>query len=815
MPFLQALFSSGAFMPHGHCYLWEPGLVWLHVVSDVSIWLAYVAISTTLVILVRRVRDLPFQWVYVCFGVFIVSCGFTHFMEVWTVWKPLYWLAGGIKAITAFASVGTAVILPALLPRVSAFAQSVRVADEKGIELETAFHDLGTMYEKARELEKLKTDFFANVSHELRTPLALILGPTEKLLAKSSGQEERRDLELIARNARTLLKHVNDLLDVAKLEAGKMTLDYSAVDAARLIRRIAAHFEGNARERNIELVVSAPPAAPAEIDQEKLERVLLNLLSNALRYASSDGRVSCRLRLDGGDLVVEIGDSGPGVRPELREAIFERFRQGEGGVTRQFGGTGLGLAIARDFVEMHRGFITVGDAEEGGALFTVRFPAKAPAGASVRRAALEAEQPRLDEAARQSLETLRTAIGAVDPGEPAGQPTVLVVEDNPEMNRFICESLSRRYRTIPARDGAEGLRLASKSSPDLVLTDVMMPVVSGDALVRELRSRREFDGIPVILLTAKADDELRVRLLREGAQDYLMKPFSVEELRARIDNLVTMKRARDVLQSELSSHLMDLEKLAGDAVARKRELEAALDAMRVAREHAENAGQIRNRFLQLVTHELKTPLTSLQLQLDRLRRDSESLTPRQQELVERMRRSSVRLLDLIEAILEQARIEAGRLSIDVAPFVPADLAAEIVEELKPQAEISGSTITLDAPPSEPFSTDPRLFRLIVANLVGNAIKHGGPGTVTVAVHTVDGTCRVTVGDRGPGIPADKQAMIFEPFAQLESVDVKHTPGVGLGLALVRDIVRALGGEVILESVPGRGALFVVTLPART
>ncbi|HKF45203.1 MAG TPA: ATP-binding protein [Thermoanaerobaculia bacterium] len=813
MPFLQAVFSSGAFMPHGHCYLWEPGLVWLHVVSDVSIWLAYVAISATLLILVRRVRDLPFQWIYIAFGVFIVSCGFTHFMEVWTVWKPLYWLSGGIKAITAFASVGTAVILPALLPKVSALAQSVRVADEKGIELETAFHDLGSMYEKARELEKLKTDFFANVSHELRTPLALILGPTEKLLATAVGKEERRDLELIARNARTLLKHVNDLLEVAKLEAGKVTLDYSAVDAARLIRRIASHFEGNARERSIEFELSTPETAPVEIDQEKLDRVFLNLFSNAFRYASSDGKVSCRVRLDDGNFVVEIGDSGPGVRPELRKVIFERFRQGDGGSTRQFGGTGLGLAIARDFVEMHGGFIGVGDAEEGGALFTVRVPAKAPAGAVVRRMA-PGEEARLAEAARQSLETLRTAVGAAEPSESSELPTVLVVEDNPEMNRFICENLSKRYRAVPARDGAEGLRLAADVSPDLVLADVMMPIVSGDAMVREMRARREFDGVPVILLTAKADDELRLRLLREGAQDYLMKPFSVEELRARIDNLVTMKRARDVLRRELASHVVDLEKLAGEAVARKRELESALESMRVAREHAENAGQIRNRFLQLVSHELKTPLTSLQLQLDGLRRDSESLTPRQRDLVERMRRSSVRLLDLIEAILEQARIEAGRLSIQVAPFVPAELAAEIVEELKPQAESSGSTITLDAPSSRPFPTDPRLFRLILANLLGNAIKHGGPGAITVAVHTEDGTCRLTVGDRGPGIPAEKQAMIFEPFAQLESVDAKHTPGVGLGLALVRDIVRALGGEVILESVPGRGALFVVTLPAR-
>jgi signal transduction histidine kinase len=236
--------------------------------------------------------------------------------------------------------------------------------------------------------------------------------------------------------------------------------------------------------------------------------------------------------------------------------------------------------------------------------------------------------------------------------------------------------------------------------------------------------------------------------------------------------------------------------------------------MRFAREHAEKASQIKNKFLQLVSHELKTPLASLQLQLDRLRRDPEPLTPRQQELVQKMRRSSVRLLDLIEAILEHARIEAGRLAIAVSPFVPAELAAEIVEELRPQAEISGSTITLDAPASPPFPSDPRLFRLILVNLVGNAIKHGGPGEISVRVHSGDAGCRMVVGDRGPGIPTEKQAMIFEPFAQLENVDAKHTPGVGLGLALVRDIVRALGGNVTLDSTPGRGSVFVVTLPAK-
>lgn len=198
---------------------------------------------------------------------------------------------------------------------------------------------------RVKELDELKTQFFANVSHELRTPLALVLGPTQRLLAAGGlTDEQRHDIEVIDRNAWTLLKQVNDLLDVAKLDAGQVGVNYAEVDLARLVRLTAAHFEAFARERQISFSVRTPASVIAQADLEKLQRVFLNLLSNAFKFVPAGGRVSLELRVEGDRALATVQDNGPGVKAELREAIFERFRQGESGSRRGFGGTGLGLA---------------------------------------------------------------------------------------------------------------------------------------------------------------------------------------------------------------------------------------------------------------------------------------------------------------------------------------------------------------------------------------------------------------------------------------------------------------------------------------
>ncbi|MFB2923250.1 PAS domain S-box protein [Aerosakkonema funiforme] len=618
------LLVANGFLPHGHCYLWKPSLVWLHIISDTLIGLAYVAISGTLAYLVYKSRqDIPFHWMFLLFGTFIVACGSTHFMEVWTLWTPTYWLAGELKLITAVASVTTAVILPSLVPQVLGLVEDAKISQERKLKLEVANQELEELAHKLKELDRLKTQFFANVSHELRTPLALILGPTEKLLASDKlTQEQHNNLKVVRRNAQTLLKHVNNLLDVSKLEAGKMSVNYTQVDLAHLVKLTAAHFETLAQECHISFAIDTPESVPAQVDAEKLQRICFNLLSNAFKFTPNSGSIKCRVEVCWGgeeekvksqkskvkintpplpcapapiSARITVEDSGVGVPLELREVIFEPFRQGEQEASRKFGGTGLGLAIVKEFVELHGGAIAVDEAALGGARFTVELPLLAPADVEVESAIALSPDNINSELASVILAELRSPeINVVKDylTVPSTQPRVLVVEDNPEMNRFIADTLASDYNIVTALNGQEGLELALKLHPDAILSDVMMPQMTGDRMVRQIRLQRELNAVPIVLLTAKADDDLRVQMLREGVQDYLMKPFSAEELKARVANQIAMKRAKEILQQELGSVTENLALLAEEVRIRQRELQTTLAALQ----------ESEQRFRQLAEH---------------------------------------------------------------------------------------------------------------------------------------------------------------------------------------------------------------------
>ena len=437
--------------------------------------------------------------------------------------------------------------------------------------------ELEALLDRIRQLDQLRSDLFANVSHELRTPLALILGPVEELLGPGANltDVQRRQLHVVQRNASTLLKHINDLLDLAKLDARRMDVRYARIDLASLVRDQGEQFHAVAPQRELRYVVTVPETLPIVIDQEKTERILQNLLSNAFKFTPPGGRVRCSLqRIGRSRCLLEVQDSGPGVSEDMRQAIFERFRQAQEGTTRSFGGTGLGLAIAKEFVDLLHGTISVLSAPGGGALFQVELPLEPPPGAYD----IHVEAGRVQST---SSSPIGSAIAELTPPEgdsaictaPEDAPRVLVVEDNAEMRRFICEALRTEFRVESAPDGQSALEAAVVAPPDLVVTDLMLPRLGGDRLVEAMRVLPALKDIPVLVLSAKDDATLRARLLAGAAQDYVTKPFSAQELRARVRNLATVKRARDDLQRELLSQSNDLTLLTRNLIESRRALQ--------------------------------------------------------------------------------------------------------------------------------------------------------------------------------------------------------------------------------------------------
>ncbi|CAA7627505.1 ATP-binding protein [Magnetospirillum sp. SS-4] len=416
------------------------------------------------------------------------------------------------------------------------YARSREVA-ESNFKLKQANRELARLYEKTMELDELKSRFFANVSHELRTPLALILGLVDRRRTDPELAEAvRRDMEGVHRNARLLYRHVSNLLDISKLEAGRMLIRYAQVDLGHELRLIASHFESLAEERGIRYAIRGPDRLPAQVDQEMCERIVLNLLANAFRHTPDGGAITLSLRERDGHAVIQVEDSGPGVPAALRDVIFERFRQGES----RSGGTGLGLAIVREFCGLHGGGVAVSDAPGGGALFSVDLPLAAPAGTEIETGVALAIDPGL----LPRMEDDPRRDGTAPSRGPAGAPLILIVEDNPDMRDFVAEALASQYRIALAADGQDGLDKARELHPDLIISDVMMPRMSGDEMVAALRGAPGMDDIPIIMLTAKADDELRIKLLRDAVQDYVHKPFSLEELQARAGRLIDERRRK-------------------------------------------------------------------------------------------------------------------------------------------------------------------------------------------------------------------------------------------------------------------------------
>jgi signal transduction histidine kinase/DNA-binding response OmpR family regulator len=403
---------------------------------------------------------------------------------------------------------------------------------------------------KLREVEQLKSRFFANISHEFRTPLTLILGPVERWRQQSSDASLQADLTMVERSARRLLRLVNQLLDLSRIEAGALKLRVAPGDLGALIRGVAWSFQSSAHTRGIEIRVDVPPElGEAVFDRERVEHILTNLLSNGFKFTPAGGTVDvCASVVAGPEpgtddrwVEVTVSDTGIGIPAQDLPHIFDRFYQVNSSATREQGGTGIGLALTKELVDLHRGSITVTSTPGQGTEFRVRLPigktnfspgefGEAPDVGSQERLPAGAPAP-----AGESGVTSADLSSST-------QPLLLIVEDNADLRAHIRATVSPDYRTVDATNGEEGVAKALELVPDIVISDVMMPKMDGYAVCRALKSDERTSHVPVILLTAKAGQESKIEGLDTGADDYLTKPFAAQELRARMRNLIALRK---------------------------------------------------------------------------------------------------------------------------------------------------------------------------------------------------------------------------------------------------------------------------------
>lgn len=399
--------------------------------------------------------------------------------------------------------------------------------------------------EEIRALSEARTRFFAHVSHEFRTPLTLVLGPVADALSGRHGDLPvglRRALDMARRSAERLLRLVNELLDLSRLAAGRFDLHLARYDLAAQLRAELSALQGEAERRGIRLV-SVGLADPLQLiyDADQLERMLSNLLGNALKFTPAGGCVTLRLVPTPIEVGIEVEDTGPGIPEPEQALIFERFRQGSAVAPPDTPGTGIGLALVRELVTLHHGRVELISTPGEGACFALWLPRN-----------LQPTESGLPEIA---IPVGRSGDAPPAPSEPVIElpeaPLVLVVDDMAEVRRYLADRLGDVYRVRTARDGDEALALIDELHPDVVVSDVMMPSRDGYALLRALRSEPETAGVPVLLLSARSRTRDVVAGLEAGADDYLVKPFEPAELLARIAALLERRRwlRRELLAS--------------------------------------------------------------------------------------------------------------------------------------------------------------------------------------------------------------------------------------------------------------------------
>jgi signal transduction histidine kinase len=670
---------------------------------------------------------------------------------------------------------------------------------------------------KLKELDELKSRFFANISHELRTPLTLLIAPLETLLNQTVRLPDHDEKELLSTmhgNAMRLLKLINDLLDLVRMEAGTMQVNLRELDVDGFIQGLANAVRPVAQDKRVRIHTHVDEGiGSVMVDPEKVERICLNLLFNAIKFTAAGGFVEFSAIRDEAWLVLEVRDTGMGISPENLPHLFTRFFQADTSSQRKFQGMGIGLALVKELAEVQGGSVGATSELGKGTVMTVRLPFKAIEAKPDEEAAGEAAPPPVEEAPEwistlyrraemfPAMTSLQATIKPIETEIPrGGKPKLLIADDEPDMLRFLRGQLSASFEVIEAVDGRQAVEKAAQFLPEIILTDMMMPEMDGLQVCRELRSRISTKAIPVVLLTARADEHTKIECLAAGASDFLAKPFSMTEVNVRLKNLVDSH----TYQRELAQQ--------------KQQLEAALDQIKetesllLRNEKLASLGRMSAGLI----HEINNPLNYARQGLHLLGQ-STPLLPED---------ARAEFADTLKDV-EEGVNRVVRIISDLRGFTRTTNETNQIFEIKSLADKTlrffahewkdGIRHETQVPEGLEMRGDPNHIVQVLVNLIQNAIDamrtktypEGESPCITISGERDGPRVQIKVRDNGPGVPAEIRHQIFDPFFTTKDVGA----GMGLGLAICHRVIDEHEGRIDLRSEPGAFTEFILEFPS--
>lgn len=665
-------------------------------------------------------------------------------------------------------------------------------------------------YDELKRSSQYKDQFFSRVSHELRTPLTNIMVPLHAVLDDSSEVLEENNLrekQSMLRNASILLKRINDILDIAKLKSGKIPLHIKRCSIAQIIDDVLIASKAAADMSGVHIYFKSAETQDLYLDRDKVEQIVMNLINNALKFTDTGRSIIVRMEEADNETKVIISDEGCGISSAEIKNIFQPFYQTESTTRGSQEGSGLGLAICHEFMELHHGNISVESQLGQGTTFTLSFR---QGNAHFTDNELANGEQTSQESGNRALSAAKSSMLSYTRQLPGQYPVVdtinysstqnkrrvLVVEDNVDLANNIVRTLASEYLVKTASNGEQGLKAIASFSPDIVVSDVMMPVMDGITFCSNVKNNPQTQEIIVILLTAKTSIDSKVQGLSAGADYYLQKPFVPKELFAVVKSLLMKK---------------DINK---ELVEKNRELEETKHKLQESIIATEEANKAKSQFLANMSHEIRTPLTAI-IGFSEYLVEENMIAGSEKRALTSIYNSSLHLLDVVNDILDISKIESRRIELEYTEFSPQRVIDEVVDIVGERATRKGLQVRTEIqyPIPKHIKTDHTRLKQILINLSGNAVKFTESGTITVKLSYLieENKIQYQITDTGIGMNKDDIEKIFKPFAQADSSTTRRYGGTGLGLTVSRELAELLGGTVKCDSEKGKGSTFTATV----